>query len=148
MEDNRQNNKRLFGKICYIHRQMCRENTQLFSEYGVNPAQMHALVFILKSTKAGIKVCQKDVEREINLRASSVSTLISNLERDGFLIRTVSGGDARTKFLELTEKGECVCIKDKILMDKCDGILASSLTEEEQEVFDGLLKKIIEKISK
>lgn len=140
-------NKRLFGKLCYLHRQMCRENNQLFAEYGVTPVQMHALIYIRKSEKAGLKVCQKDVERQINLRPSSVSTLISNLEKDGFLIRTVSEGDARSKYLELTEKGKCLCIKDKLFMESCDGAIQNALTENEQNEFEKLLQKIIDSIS-
>ena len=140
-------NKRLFGKLCYLHRQMCRENNQLFTEYGVTPVQMHALIFIHKSVKAGQRVCQKDVEKQINLRPSSVSTLISNLEKDGFLVRTVSDGDARSKDLEITEKGKYVCIKDKLFMDSCDSAIQNALTEDEQEVFEKLLQKIINKIT-
>lgn len=140
-------NKRLFGKLCYLHRQMRRENNQLFTEYGVTPVQMHALIFIHKSVKSGQRVCQKDVEKQINLRPSSVSTLISNLEKDGFLVRTVSDGDARSKYLELTEKGKYVCIKDKLFMDSCDSAIQNALTEEEQEVFEKLLQKIIDKIT-
>jgi len=59
----------------------------------------------------------------------------------------VAEGDARTKYLELTEKGKYVCIKDKLLMEKCDGAIQSALSEEEQEQFDRLLDKIIQTIS-
>lgn len=127
---------------------MCRENNQLFAEYGVTPVQMHALIFIHINTKQGKKVCQKDVEKQINLRASSISTLLSNLEKDGFLVRTVAEDDARTKYLELTEKGECLCIKDKMLVDACDGAIQSALTEDELAQFETLLEKIIQTISK
>lgn len=139
-------NKRLFGKLCRLHRQMCRQNNQLFGEYGISPVQVHAMIFIHVSSKQGKKVCQKDVEREVNLRPSSVSSLLSNLEKDGFLVRTVSDGDARTKRLELTEKGKSVCLKDKRLMDSCDGAIQSALTEEEQDEFDKLLNKILNSI--
>ena len=125
---------------------MRRENNQLFAEYGVTPVQMHALIFIHSNAAHGERVCQKDVEKQINLRASSVSTLLSKLEKDGFLVRTVSEDDARTKYLELTEKGKCVCIKDKMFMEKCDGAIQSALTEEEQSQFETLLEKIIQTI--
>lgn len=143
-----QKNKRLFGKLCYLHRQMCRENAKLFTEYGISPVQMHAMSYISKSAVAGKKVCQKDVEKIINLRPSSVSTLLSNLEKDGFIVRTVSEGDARSKYLELTEKGECLCIKDKMLIDSCDGAIEAALDADEQIQFDSLLQKILDSISK
>ncbi|MDE5729270.1 MAG: hypothetical protein K2I20_03750, partial [Clostridia bacterium] len=70
-------NKRLFGKICYVHRQMLRENSQLLSKYGVTPVHLRTLVYVHIQNSKGVKVCQKDVENHLNLRPSSVSTLIS-----------------------------------------------------------------------
>lgn len=140
-------NKRLYDKICYLHRQIYRENIQLFAKFGVSPVQMHAMVFIRKKAVQNVKVMQKDVEKFINLRASSVSTLISNLERKGFITRNVAEGDARAKFIELTEKGNNICLKDKQLMEKSDKAIQSALTEEEQEEFERLLTKIIDSVS-
>ncbi len=141
-------NKRLFGKICFLHRQMSRENCILLSEYGVSPVQMHTLVFIHKNNKKSIKVYQKDIEKELNLRPSSVSTLLNNLEKNELIVRNVADGDARAKELELTEKAKYICIKDKLLMESCDGAIQSALSEVEQEQFEILLNKIINCISK
>lgn len=140
-------NKRLFGKLSYLHREMCRENNNLFAENGISPVQLHAMIFIYKSTASGERVCQKDVEKRINLRASSVSTLLSNLEKGGFLVRKVSEGDARTKYIELTTKGKDICIRNKLLMDECDSVIQAALTEEEQAEFEKLLNKILNSIS-
>jgi len=140
-------NKRLFGKICYLQRQMCRQNNKLLSDYGVTPVQMHALIFILKNEKTNTCVCQKDVEKEVNLRPSSVSTLITNLERDGFIMRSISESDARAKYITLTDKGREVCIKDKQFMEKCDEAINCCLNEDEQDVLDGLLTKLVNSIS-
>ena len=141
-------NKRIFGRICYLHRQMSRENSSLFLEYGITPIQLHVLIYILLQNKEGKAVCQKDIEKYINIRASSVSTLLSTLEKNGFIARTVADGDARTKYVTLTEKGNYLCIKNKLLMDKCDGVIQSALSEDEQETFNSLLNKIIDEIEK
>lgn len=141
-------NKRLFGKICYLHRQMRRENNFLFAEYGLSPVQLHAMSFVARATKDGNKVCQKDIEKQINLRASSISSLLSTLEKNGFITRTVSEGDARTKYITLTDKGWLVCEKNKQLMDECDGVIQSALEDDEQEQLGALLDKIIGKIER
>ncbi len=135
-------NKRLFGLICYIQRQMSRENGAMLAEYGLTPVQLHTMVFVRKMQKSGKSVCQKDIEKQINLRASSVSTLLTTLEKRGFLKR-VSGGDARTKNIELTKQGENLCERSKKLMDECDGAIASALTDTEQEELKNLLTKIL-----
>lgn len=139
-------NKRLYGRICYLQRQMQRENNSLFSEFDINPGQMNVLVFVHINEKNNQKVCQRDVEKYINLRASSVSILLKSLEQNGFIVRTVSDGDARTKYITLTEKGKYLCVKNKLLMDKCDARIEAALTEEERQSFNDLLDKIIAEI--
>lgn len=136
-------NKRLYGLLCCLHRQMRRDNHKLFAEYGITHVQMHAMVFIQCETEEGRSVCQRDIEKQVNLRASAMSTMLSNLEKNGLIVRTVSEDDARTKFVNLTEKGKDLCLKNKLLMEKCDGIVQSALTEEEQETFKNLLLKIM-----
>lgn len=140
-------NKRLFGKLCLLQRQMYRRNSKLFTDLGITPVQMNALVFIHKNTVKGDNVMQKDVERHIGLRPSSVSTLLTNLEREGYILRTVDGVDARAKFLTFTQKGVDLCLKNKMLMDECDGEIQRALSEEEQKEFENLLSKIINSVS-
>ena len=57
--------KRLFGKMCFLHRQLSRENIKLYAEAGVTPVQMHTLAFLDGSSKSGRRVCQKDIEKTI-----------------------------------------------------------------------------------
>lgn len=122
---------------------MSRENSCLFAEHGITPVQMHVLAFIAKQTDRKMCVCQRDIEKHVNLRASSVSTLLGTLEKNGYLKRMVADGDARTKYVTLTEEGKSICDKNKLLMDKCDGVVQTALSEEEQETFKDLLNKII-----
>lgn len=141
-------NKRLFGKICYLQRQMTRENKYKFAEYGLTPIQLDVLIFIHKSMLAGENVSQRDIEKRINIRPSSVSCLIGNLESKGFLTRATNLGDARIKLLTLTEEGEKIAIKNRELMQKCDKIIESALTDKEQDELKDLLEKIIGFIEK
>ena len=141
-------NKRLYGKLCFLHRQMSRENNRLFAEFDLTPVQMNVLFHIYVKMREGQKMNQKDIEKFVNLRASSVSSLITNLENDGFLTRTLTDGNKRAKYLELTEKGKLVCVKNSMLFDECDSAIQSALSADEQETFEALLQKIIDSISK
>lgn len=140
-------NKRLFGKICYLQRQLYREINRELSEQSITPVKLQALIYIVKSERAKYKVCQRDIERELNLRPSSVSSLLKSLESEGYLVRTFQDGDARTKYLELTDKGRQLCKDNKLFMEKCDETVQSALSDEEQDEFKKLLEKIIAKIS-
>lgn len=132
--------------MCYVNREMERRNSENLSSFGISGAQLQALVYVHRCTLRGEKVCQRDVERELNLRASSVSTLLAGLTSCGYVTRAFAEGDARTKFIELTPKGEQLCLKNRELMDKCDAIIQDALTEEEQVQFKELLIKIFNHI--
>ena len=136
-------NKKLFGLVCYLQRQMSRDNSGMFAEYGLTHVQVHLLVFIDKQSQQGERVCQKDVEKFFNSRASSVSSLLGTLEKKGFIRRTFADGDARTKYVTLTGKGKDVCRKSKQQFDRCDEVIQTALSEAEQEEFKNLLNKII-----
>ena len=140
-------NRRLFGLMCYVNREIERRNSENLSSFGITGAQLQTLVFVHKSALQGKKVCQRDVEKQLNLRASSVSTLLANLTSCGYVTRTFAEGDARTKYIELTEKGEKLCLEQRELMDKCDAIIQDALTEEEQEQLKVLLIKIFNHIN-
>lgn len=139
-------NRRLFGLMCYVNREMERRNSENLSSFGISGAQLQTLVYVHRCTLRGEKVCQRDVERELNLRASSVSTLLAGLTSCGYVTRAFAEGDARTKFIVLTPKGEQLCLKNRELMDKCDAIIQDALTEEEQVQFKELLIKIFNHI--
>ncbi len=141
-------NKKLFGLICYLQRQMRRENNNLFADYGITPIQLDSLVYVYVQNKSGKNVCQKGIEKYVNLRPSSTSSLLNTLEKSGFIKRTVAEDDARTKYVTLTEKGESLCVRNKMLVDKCDAVIQCALSEAEQATLKNLLKKIITEIDK
>lgn len=141
-------NKRVFGALCYLHAALVRKNDSVLSEYGLNGMQLHTMVFVHVKTMRGEKVCQRDIERETGLRPSSVSSMLSNLERADFIIRTPAEDDARTKYITLTQKGTELCVMNKELMNKGDEIIQSALSEEEQTQMRALLVKVIEFVKK
>jgi DNA-binding MarR family transcriptional regulator len=132
--------------ICRLQRVLHRQNDLRLSEYGISGAQLHALVFIKKSECSGNHICQRDIEREVGLRPSSISSMLANLEKNGYINRMSDEGDARVKYITLTDKGNELCEMDRQLIDKCDELIQSALTEEEQEQLKFLLEKTINTI--
>lgn len=139
-------NKRLFGKICAIQRNMSRVNNAIMSGSGVSPVQMQTLITLHRAEFDGKELCQKDIENELSMRPSSVSSMLVNLENGGYIERCYSKDSARTKIVTLTEKGRQLCIDNKKIVDECDYAVMSALTPEEQEMLDYLLVKILKDI--
>ncbi len=139
-------NKRLYGKICAIQRNLSRTNNAIMSGSGVSPIQMHTLIALHKAEYTGKNLCQKDIERLLSLRPSSVSSMLVNLERGGYIMRSCPKDNARIKIVSLTEKGRNLCINNKKTLDECDNIVMNALTPEEQDTLDYLLTKILKDI--
>ena len=132
--------------MCYVNREMERRNSENLSSFGISGAQLQTLVYVHRCTLRGEKVCQRDVERELNLRASSGSTLLAGLTSCGYVPRAFTERGAFMRCIVLTPKGEQLCLKNRELMDKCDAIIQDALTEEEQVQFKELLIKIFNHI--
>jgi len=144
-------NERLFGLICYLQRTLTRKNASRLSKEGVKDisgVQLHALICVAKAKETGQRLCQRDLERELGLRPSSVSSMLANLERSGYIARKQSENDARAKYVVLTKKGEYLCESHKHVMDSCDLLVQQCLTEEERKQFKTLIFKIIDSIPK
>ena len=141
-------NRKLFGTMCCLHALLVRRTDSVLSEYGLNGMQMHTMIFVHVKTMRGENVCQRDIERETGLRPSSVSSMLSNLERSSFIVRTPAEEDARTKYITLTPKGCELCEKNKELLNKGDEIIGDALSEDEQLELRELLTKMITHIKK
>ncbi len=133
---------RLFGAICSLHRALVRNNDVNLAEYGITSVQLHTLIFVHIKTMLNQKVCQRDIERETGLRPSSVSAMLTNLEKANLIERVSSEEDARTKYIELRPAGAEICEKNKELMDKCDEQICGALSKEEQVQLKNLLSKV------
>lgn len=135
--------KKLFGMICRLQRELSRQSHINLSDYGLSGVHMHALVFVRVEGLRGRSVCQRDIERQTGLRPSSVSSMLGNLEKKGYLRRVQAEDDMRTKTIVLTQKGLDLCDKNKLVMDRCDRLIECALTEGEQEELKKLLGKVL-----
>ncbi len=110
---------------------------------GPNPAfAREMLLDRIGGYEGGVR--QKTLTEELRINPSSVSEMISKLESDGYVRRTVDPSDKRATLITLTELGEARAAE---LADERKGRLEKafgSLTEEEKEQLAALLEKLTE----
>lgn len=70
---------------------------------------MRVLGFVKKHSLHGEMIFQKDIEREFKIKGSSVTSVLNNLEKNGYILRKSVERDKRLKQIVLTEKAESVC---------------------------------------
>lgn len=87
-------------------------------------------------------VFQKDVEKEFNIRRSTATVMLQNLEQKGLIVRIPVEHDARLKKIVVTEKAKKYHMKICEQIDIFHEELESGLTEKEKETFLEILDKI------
>ncbi|CEO34892.1 MarR family winged helix-turn-helix transcriptional regulator [Paraclostridium sordellii] len=88
------------------------------------------------------EIFQKDLEREFDLKRSSVSLMLNNMEKSDLIERVPVIEDARLKKIVLTEKSKKIYEKISIAIDSIENRLSEDITQEEIEVFQIVLEKI------
>ena len=89
-------------------------------------------------------VRQKTIAEEAGINQSSASELISKLEADGYLRRTVDPDDRRATLLFLTDLGQARAAE---VADEKEAVFTeffSVLTEEEKDTLSSILDKLLE----
>ncbi|GEN95473.1 MarR family winged helix-turn-helix transcriptional regulator [Pediococcus ethanolidurans] len=83
------------------------------------------------------------IVEKLDIRPSSASVLVSKLEEDGLVKKTNSPEDKRVTFISLTTEGRDAIEKSKKLKNDLSDSFFESLTNDEQEQLDGLLRKLL-----
>lgn len=90
----------------------------------------------------GQDVFQRDLETIFKLRRSTLSSVISTLEKKGYLCRVPVPEDARLKKLVLTDAGRSIGAHVYEIFTHLNDLMIAGLTPEELTVFGSILDKI------
>jgi DNA-binding MarR family transcriptional regulator len=88
------------------------------------------------------EIFQKDLEREFDLKRSSISLMLNNMEKSDLIERVPVTEDARLKKIILTKKSIKLYEKISTAIDSIENKLSEDITPEEIKVFQGVLDKI------
>jgi DNA-binding MarR family transcriptional regulator len=91
-------------------------------------------------------VYQKDIEKEFDIKRSSVTNILQNMEKKHLILRSIDEKDARVKKVELTEKGQMMSSELTGYIEHLEEILVEGMTEEEKDLYLILIKRSIENI--
>jgi len=125
-----------------IHRSISKEAAQ----YGVTGVQSRIIGFIYhKLDKKDI--FQRDIEEELDIRRSSVTSVLQLMEKNGYIKRVSVSVDARLKKIILTEKGLEIQknVYDFIL--KFEKSLRDELSNDEMKILVSLIDRLSKKIA-
>ena len=107
---------------------------------GMNRERM---LVIISEHPEGIR--QKELAEAAGINASSTSEVVSRLEDDGYLIRTIDENDKRATVLKLTEMGAVRAEEIRAEREEFLDDFFKKLSEEEKQQLSDILDKLIEK---
>lgn len=138
--------KSLMEKYDKLNRKISRYFSSYFTDTPLTSIQALVLHYLMtESVKRN--VFPKDLEEFLEIKPSSVTSLISNLERNGYLRRESLADDGRYKKLVLTQK--TLEIQDDITsrINKYMTSIFVGISDEDLKVFEKVITRMTENIS-
>lgn len=98
------------------------------------------IMLYLSKTKGN--VYQKDLEKEFNLRKSTISGILKTMEKNEIIEKIEGKEDARSKQIIWTEKGKKISKNYAEKIDKMEELLQKNITKQELNIFFKVLTQI------
>lgn len=146
MKQEEQNNQDIGYMITNISYGLRQYFDRLFVNYDITYPQSRVLTRLFAQLdKADVN--QRDLEYALGIKASSVSSLVRNLEQKGFIRCERMAEDTRNKRVMLTEKGiELKGVVEEARV-KAEELVVQGIPEGQREVFRTCLVKVLENLS-
>ena len=141
------NVKKHIGKeLNIISNKIRRRIDNEVAKYGITGVQGKIIGFVYCESKKR-DVFQKDIEEDLKIRSSSVTSVLQLMEKNGYIKRESVCTDARLKKIVLTEKGDEIRLIVQNLIDEMENEVSKSITEGEREFLFYILDKLSKTIS-
>lgn len=129
----------------YIRRSAeCSEHTRVCGDMSMSNSWLIMYLYDHRDED----VFQKDVELEFSIRRSTSSSIISLMEKKGYIERVSVEQDARLKKLVLTTKALEQCDMITKNMNDFEKSLIEGISKDELNVFFSVLDKIVANIKR
>ena len=138
--------KHIGRKINILSHKIKRKIGKVGLEYGISSMQAKILGFIyFNSSKRDI--FQKTIEEEFDIRRSSVTSVLTLMEKNELIKRVSVSEDARLKKIMITDKGIEVHKLVYKQIQEIERIIESNLSKDELNSFISILERLTQKIN-
>ncbi len=132
--------RKIVRDIHIVSNKLCRKTDQVMNRYGCTHSQYAVMVYLVKNNKKDI--FQKDIEEKFEIRRSSVSAILTHLEKKGFIKRDSVLHDARLKKISPTPEG-IKMVEDTVkLLQDFEKSLLTDISDEDLDTFYSVLFRL------
>ena len=128
-----------------ISHRLRRRSQAVQKTVGISEAQGRILDYILVEG-ARRPVYPKDIEKEFDLRSSTVTGALSALETEGLIARVPDERDGRLKNLVFTRKEERIRADNQGEIEETEKRMLQGISEEEKAVFLELAERMLKNL--
>ena len=128
-----------------ISNRLRRRSQKAQETIGITGAKGNILDYILIESEKR-SVYQKDIEKEFDLRPSTATEVLKNLEKEELIVRVPDKQDGRYKKIVFTKKAEEIRSVLRREIQRSESILLRGITGEEQDIFMKITKKMLENL--
>ena len=131
----------LFG---YCDHQVQKLMVRKLRQYDVSPMQCRTLTYL---HEAEGEVNQKQLERHLMVKPSTVNGIVDRLEEKGMLPRIASPSDGRCRLLALTPQGMQFYDKFTAIVQEVNDCLEKDFSPEEVRLLTSLLLRVAKNLT-
>lgn len=139
--DRMQNDKGIGFLVTQVSHSITQCFNRAFEQYDITFPQSRVMAYLIRQQELG-DVNQRDLEGALGIKASSISSLVRNLENKGFVECKRRAADARNKSITLTEKGLAVQHQLEGLCFEIEEILTAGISEAQLDELANQLQKV------
>ena len=124
------------ARLRFLTHAFTRTHLRIAREMGEEELSMvngHLIGFLYRNR--GREVYQRDLEEELRITRSSVTSLVKHMERKGYIARESVEADARLKRITLTEKGAASFEHTMAAIEQTEALAVQGLTPERLSEF-------------
>ncbi|MFC6323785.1 MarR family winged helix-turn-helix transcriptional regulator [Companilactobacillus baiquanensis] len=134
-------------EINYLLHSILFNEQRLFNEQSTNLDLTVQQARTLELIQKDPGMIQREIAEALSIRDASVSSMLKNLERDGYVKRRKDRRSDRNKRIFLTDKGEEIIKELGNLFEDVERQIVKPLEKDETKLLLNLLRKMDEEIS-
>ena len=114
-----------------------------FDRFDLTGAQMFTIINLFKAREKGERLTQIDLERILDISNPTLTGILNRLEIKGLIVRVPCKHDARSKYIEVTDKASGLDKEIRKAFEESEKELLGSLSDEEITRLHEYLEKIL-----
>lgn len=131
-------------QIRMIGHQMKQQADRKLEFYDITSEQGHALVYLVSHMDE--LITQKHMEKAFHRKGSSISSIVTNLEKKGLVERKTDLTDERRKIIRPLPKGIAIVKEFQVFFEELEEELTKDFSKDENEQLTSLLNRIIKNL--